>query len=641
MTHEKTITKSNFPVILFVIILFITLALFFGIGVGSWRTYKDVKTFQEQSIRLQALVGVIIHLDEVLTMSARMGAETGSLQWEERYLSYEPQLDTAIKEAERLVPDSFMSKATTQTDAANIKLVTMEKQAFLLARQGQEKAASALLFSKEYDEQKQIYAEGMEQITTSMQNYVKDVVKRHRYNAYMTLIAISITLPTLIIAWIYVLRVMRNYIIRRRVADEELNKLSYAIGRVSKGDYATKLTSSSVKEIDNIVDGFNRMTQEINQRENEISGFAHIIEESLNEIYIFDSMTLKFVRVNRGARLNLGYSMEELSNLTPFDIKPEFTAESLQKMIEPLRVGEETKIEFTTVHRRKDGSSYDVEVHLQLSTFQSVPVFVAIILDITERKKAEDELRKYREHLEVLIEERTKDLMASQEKLRDTERLTILGKISGSIAHEIRNPLGVIDSSAYCLSLIHKDMDDKTNVHLDKISNSVNKCTSIIKSIQDMAILKEPHKTRVDIALLVKDSLRIANVPASVEVVIKVPEGKHYVGVDENQISMVFNNLFTNAVHAMDDTGTIWIDVYNESEKWVVVSIRDSGTGIDSEMIKTIFEPFIGTKTSGFGFGLALCKMIVERHGGVIEAQSEKGNGTIFFVKLLSNDTGC
>ncbi len=147
MTREKTITKSGFPVIIFGIILFITLVLFFGLGVGSLRTYKDIKTFQEQNIRLQDLVGIIIHLDEVLTMSARMGAETGNLQWEERYLSFEPQLDAAIKEAERLVPEAFMSKAATQTDAANIKLVTMEKQAFLLVRQGQDKAASALLFS--------------------------------------------------------------------------------------------------------------------------------------------------------------------------------------------------------------------------------------------------------------------------------------------------------------------------------------------------------------------------------------------------------------------------------------------------------------------------------------------------------------
>ena len=124
-----------------------------------------------------------------------------------------------------------------------------------------------------------------------------------------------------------------------------------------------------------------------------IGSFAHILEESLNEIYIFDSNTLGFIQVNKGARLNLGYSMEEISNLTPLDLKPEFTAESFAKMVEPLRKDEKQKIQFETVHRRKDGSLYDVEVHLQLSTFQTIPAFVAIILDITERKQAEDRLK--------------------------------------------------------------------------------------------------------------------------------------------------------------------------------------------------------------------------------------------------------
>jgi hypothetical protein len=154
MVSEKTISDIRYPVIAFVVIMFITLALFLGLGWGSLRSYKDIKTIQERDFRLQKLVGIIIHLDEVLTMSARMGAETGNIQWEERYLGFEPQLDAAIKEAKRLVPETFMSKAATQTDVANIKLVTMEKQAFELVRQGQYKVASALLFSEEYEEQK-------------------------------------------------------------------------------------------------------------------------------------------------------------------------------------------------------------------------------------------------------------------------------------------------------------------------------------------------------------------------------------------------------------------------------------------------------------------------------------------------------
>ena len=147
-----------------------------------------------------------------------------------------------------------------------------------------------------------------------------------------------------------------------------------------------------------------RLTTEHKKAYESVASFAHILEESLNEIYIFDAKTLKFIHVNKGARLNLGYSMEELNSLTPLDLKPEFTAESFAKMVESLRAGKKQLIQFTTVHRRKDGSLYDVEVHLQLSTFQSAPAFVAIILDITERKRSENALKESEEKYRKLVE---------------------------------------------------------------------------------------------------------------------------------------------------------------------------------------------------------------------------------------------
>jgi len=148
-----------------------------------------------------------------------------------------------------------------------------------------------------------------------------------------------------------------------------------------------------------------RLTTEHKKAYESVASFAHILEESLNEIYIFDAKTLKFIHVNKGARLNLGYSMEELNSLTPLDLKPEFTAESFAKMVEPLRAGKKQIIQFTTVHRRKDGSLYDVEVHLQLSTFQSAPAFVAIILDITERKETEEALKESERRFRVIFEQ--------------------------------------------------------------------------------------------------------------------------------------------------------------------------------------------------------------------------------------------
>ena len=122
---------------------------------------------------------------------------------------------------------------------------------------------------------------------------------------------------------------------------------------------------------------------------------GRIVENSLNEIFVFDSETLQFLEVNAGAQANLQYSTEELHSteelrrLTPLDLKPDFTQESFETLVEPLRSGMQDRVRFETVHRRKDGSTYPVAVRLQLMAQESPPVFVAFIEDITERLDAE------------------------------------------------------------------------------------------------------------------------------------------------------------------------------------------------------------------------------------------------------------
>jgi diguanylate cyclase (GGDEF)-like protein/PAS domain S-box-containing protein len=139
--------------------------------------------------------------------------------------------------------------------------------------------------------------------------------------------------------------------------------------------------------------GIHRDITERKRAENKIARFARIFEDSLNEIYLFDTESLKFVQVNTAAHQNLGYTKEELQKLTPVDIKPQFTLEEFAEMLAPLLKGEQEEIVFETVHQRKDKSIYDVEVHLQLLKHEHEMLFVAIILDITERKRTEEALR--------------------------------------------------------------------------------------------------------------------------------------------------------------------------------------------------------------------------------------------------------
>ncbi len=127
--------------------------------------------------------------------------------------------------------------------------------------------------------------------------------------------------------------------------------------------------------------------------------FSRVLEHSLNEIFLFDAETLLFIHVNNGGQKNLGYSMQEFLTMTPLDLKPDFTLEDFKKLILPLQSATKEQLVFEATHRRKDGSLYPAEVHLQLIPDQ-VPVFVSMVIDITERKKAEQQLIKLAQAVE-------------------------------------------------------------------------------------------------------------------------------------------------------------------------------------------------------------------------------------------------
>jgi len=129
-----------------------------------------------------------------------------------------------------------------------------------------------------------------------------------------------------------------------------------------------------------------------------------LLDESQNEIYIFDARTLRFLHVNRGACENLGYTLQELRRMTPLDLKPEYSRRSFARLIRPLTRGKVPHLVFETVHRRKDGSCYPVEVHLELQRYRRRSVFVAIILDLTERRRAGHEVRTTQEQFWRLVE---------------------------------------------------------------------------------------------------------------------------------------------------------------------------------------------------------------------------------------------
>lgn len=146
------------------------------------------------------------------------------------------------------------------------------------------------------------------------------------------------------------------------------------------------------------VEGTSRDISRLKEAEDLRSRFGRILDHSSNEIYVFSTDDLRFVQVNRGARINLGYSHKELEQLTPVDISPEFDKENFQQLLHPLRSGESEQLVFKTTHLRKDGSDYPVEVRLQHSQQESPPVFLALVQDISERIGNEKRLQYLAHH---------------------------------------------------------------------------------------------------------------------------------------------------------------------------------------------------------------------------------------------------
>jgi serine phosphatase RsbU (regulator of sigma subunit) len=185
-----------------------------------WCAYDSYRKFEntaQRNVRIQELRGQIVHLDEVLTMSARMGAVTGDSSWESRYRRYEVELDVAIREA---MTHAVGVETTKQTDAANAILIEIENRAFDLARQGRLDEAKGQLFSEEYARQKVLYAEGMAMLGRQLDEAAASAMQTQRARISIQLIAGAVVIVLLVIGWVVVMRVVHQWLKTRNQLDK-------------------------------------------------------------------------------------------------------------------------------------------------------------------------------------------------------------------------------------------------------------------------------------------------------------------------------------------------------------------------------------------------------------------------------------
>ncbi|MCF4101117.1 PAS domain S-box protein [Gillisia sp. M10.2A] len=371
------------------------------------------------------------------------------------------------------------------------------------------------------------------------------------------------------------------------------------------------------------------------EAEEELNHWFQIFDESLNEIYVFDAHSLKFINVNYGAQKNIGYTLEELKKMTPLDIKPNFTEASFREAIKPLTNNEVEKLQFETTHTRKDGTSYPVEVHLQLSTIGDREMLVAIILDITERKE-------YTEELEKKVKERTLQLTEALNKEKELNDLKT--KFLSLVSHEFKTPLsGILTSTTLAGRYIHTEQQEKREKHYNTIKNKVKYLNNILNDFlsverlesgkvnykfNNFPISKVINEVIYDANMLLKNGQRI-NYPANIDDI--------FIDFDEKILELILTNLTSNAIKYSPEDTTIDINVVKK-EKELYIEVKDQGMGIPAEEQKHIFNRYFRAENAllnqGTGIGLNIVKSHLENLGGEISFVSAENEGSTFTIKF-------
>lgn len=374
------------------------------------------------------------------------------------------------------------------------------------------------------------------------------------------------------------------------------------------------------------------------RREKELSLWARIFDETLNEIYVFDTDSLRFINVNKEAQRNLGYNMQELAEMTPLDIQPDLNLLEFRSLAKPLLKDELGKVDFETKHLRKDGTLYPVEVHLQLSLMGEDKVFFAIILDITERKG-------YTEKLEKTVEERTRQLTKALAKEKELNELKT--RFLSLVSHEFKTPLSSILTSITLLGkYTETEQQEKRDKHVNTIKNKVKYLNAILNdflSVERLESGKVNYKNEIfPLSKVVNEVIYNANMLLKSGQKIQYPDNidEAIVFFDEKTLELALSNLVHNAIKYSPEDSIIDLKLEIE-EEFVVIKVIDEGIGIPKEDQKHIFDRYFRAEnalvTQGTGIGLNISKQHLENLGASLEFSSKINVGSTFVLRIPKN----
>jgi signal transduction histidine kinase len=385
---------------------------------------------------------------------------------------------------------------------------------------------------------------------------------------------------------------------------ERINEIIEAIMKVSRGDYSTQVgLSDKNDELDSIAMGLNMMIDDLKAGTVELEYATNRIEEILNIIQ----------RVARG-----DYATAcKLSGENDFF---DALGMGVNMMIDDIRSGIEELHQTNEELRAANEELQATEEELRATN--------------EELQAGEEELRASNEELEATNEE----LRETHEQLIRSEKLAAIGQLAGGVGHELRNPLGAIKNAAYYIKgKIAKSevgqQEPRVIEFLDIMDDEINSSNKIINDLLGFSRTGKPAVSPTRVEKVIDDAISHTLIPEHIELTKKLDADLPEIEIDTDQIRQVLVNVITNATQAMPEAGKLTIAASGKNN-FLEVEVIDTGSGIAEEVLGKVFDPLFTTKAKGIGLGLAVCKSIIERHGGGIEVKSRVGKGTTFTIKL-------
>jgi two-component system, NtrC family, sensor histidine kinase AtoS len=412
-------------------------------------------------------------------------------------------------------------------------------------------------------------------------------------------------------------------ILAARSFTQPITMLVEATRKLKSGELDYRV-SGLKDEFSELASSFNDMAMSLRKNMRAIAEsearYRHLFESAADAILILDlegDRIGRILQANPAAAAMHGYSVEELQSMNLTDLLTPDALLGFETRAERILGGQWVRSEIN--HRKKDGTTFPVEIGVGAFDVGGHKYVLAIDRDITERKLAEEALQR-------------------------AQQIRISGELATGLAHEIKNPLAGIKLAIQML-LEAQCLSTEDRIIVKKVIDEIKRIEQLMKSLLNFARPPQPQlaPTNVNAVLDTVASLVLhgqALLRDGIQIVRDLEENLPLILADPMQLHQIFMNVILNAVDAMPEGGTITFRTeFNRASSTIQIDISDTGPGFDTEMLNQTFKPFCTSKAKGTGLGLAITKRLVEDHGGSIRIENNVERGALVRIILPARET--